>query len=407
VYDLGLKMMPAEEAPELERRLTELQSQINRLSLSVHLWQERQDRLFEQRLTDWNAVEARAQKDATDRLQELQRTIEHEWQELRQREDPIQQFRQLEMNLSERLSELSDEVHAAVLELRAVAAERPHTLQTTPPSWPLDDVVRLHNQIRESDEAVETGDRALATRPRLQMSEVPAGLSERLNTLEQAINDGQSEIREATERGNRFSRLGWAAIVVLAVGAAASGFFVNRLRHQVNAATVRVSEAEQQAQAATRSATEQISAARDAAAQQIAEARELAVKAQTISDVLAAPDLARYNLVGGDQNVSYSAQALWSRSRGLVFSGSRLPAPPANSTYQIWLLTTGEPMSAGTFVPDASGRVSLAMTPPARVPPLVGVSVSIEKTGGAERPTGRTVLTRAQPPPPPLSSQLP
>lgn len=406
--------MPLEhqDAPELERRLTELQSQINRLSLSVHLWQERQDRLFEQRLTDWNAVEARAHKDATDRLHDLQRTIEHEWHELRQvREDPIPQFRQLEVNLGERLSELSDQVHSAVLELRAFAAERPQALQAAPPpSWPLDDVVRLHNQLRESDNGSEGEGQALATRPRIQLSDAPAGLTDRLDTLERALNDGQSEIREATERGNRISRFGWAAGVVLAVAAAGAALFVNQLRHQVNAATVRVSEAEQQAQIATRTATEQIAAARDAAARQIAEARELAVKAQTISDVLAAPDLVRYNLVGGDEGASYNAQALWSRSSGLVFSGSRLPAPPANSTYQIWLLTTSEPLSAGTFVPDSSGRFSMAMPAPPRVQPLVGVSVTIERAGGDQRPTGRTVLARAQPqsvPPPPLQSAPP
>jgi TolA-binding protein len=85
-----------QDAPELERRLTELQSQVNRLSLSLHLWQERQDRLLEQRLTDWSAVEARAQKDASTRMRELQATIEHEWNELRQGQvDPGQYLREL------------------------------------------------------------------------------------------------------------------------------------------------------------------------------------------------------------------------------------------------------------------------------------------------------------------------
>ena len=40
--------------------------------------------MFEQRLTDWGAVEARAQKDASERMRELQHTIELEWSELRQ-----------------------------------------------------------------------------------------------------------------------------------------------------------------------------------------------------------------------------------------------------------------------------------------------------------------------------------
>ncbi len=65
-----------QDPPEVDRRLTELQSQINRLSLSLHLWQERQDRLLEQRLTDWSAVEARTQKDASTRMRELVRCLD-------------------------------------------------------------------------------------------------------------------------------------------------------------------------------------------------------------------------------------------------------------------------------------------------------------------------------------------
>src|SRR4029079_19159993 len=111
-----------------------------------------------------------------------------------------------------------------------------------------------------------------------------------------------------------------------------AGVLSSRLQNQVNAATARVSQAEQQAQAATKSASDQIAAAREEATQQIAQAREAAEKAQTISDVLAAPDLVRYNLVGGDANTMFSAQVLYSRSRGLVFSESPLPHPPKEHT---------------------------------------------------------------------------
>src|SRR5439155_15805010 len=114
-----------QDTPELERRLTELQSQINRLSLSLHLWQERQDRLFEQRLTDWGAIEARAQKDASERMRELQHTIELEWSELRQdREEPARQMRKLESSLGHKLTELTEQVQTAVAELRSVAGQR-------------------------------------------------------------------------------------------------------------------------------------------------------------------------------------------------------------------------------------------------------------------------------------------
>jgi hypothetical protein len=185
-------------------------------------------------------------------------------------------------------------------------------------------------------------------------------------------------------------------LLVLGIGGVA-GVLVNRLQQQIGAAEARVSEAEKQAQAAAQTADQQITAAREDAARQIAAAQEAAARARTISDVLAAPDLIRYNLVGGEAPAVFRAQVLWSRSRGLVFSASRLPAPPADSTYQIWFMSGAEPVSAGSFVPDQAGRFTLATDVAPQVPPPVtGVAVTIEPAGGRERPTGPTLLARAQ-----------
>lgn len=380
------------EAPELERRLTELQSQINRLSLSLHLWQERQDRLFEQRLTDWNAIEARAQKDASTRMRELQDTIEHEWHELRQLQpDTTQSVRELGSNLGQKLADLTDQVQAVVSELRANGTLRAQSMPPPTPSWPLEDVVRLHNQLRDSD---STGDRSLAKRTSLVLPEAPPELVERLETLERALNE--SPLENARSIGTVWR----AAVVLLAISIGVAGVLVSRMQGQVNAATARVSQAEQQAQAATRSATDQIAAARQEASQQIAQAKEAAEKAQLIGDILAAPDLVRYNLAGGDGTTQFSGQALWSRSRGLVFSESRLPPVPADATYQLWLLSAGEPASIATFVPGAGAGVSIA-TPTATIPrvqlPVTGVMVTLERAGGSPAPTGRVVLSRPQP----------
>jgi len=320
-------------------------------------------------------------------------------------------MRKLESSLGHKLTELTEQVQTAVAELRSVAGQRSQGLQpSTAASWPLDDVVRLHNQLRDSGDGNDSGDHApatgdddgdpLATRAPLALPEAPPDVAERLEMLERALSDGQGGNREVAVHGQAVGRIWRVAIVFLAIGVVGAGIVVSRLQSQVDAATARVSQAEQQAQAATRTATQQIAEAREEAAHQIAEARDAAVRAQTISDVLAAPDLVRYNLVGGDETASFSAQALFSRSRGLVFSGSRLPAPPPESTYQIWLLSSGNPVSVGTFVPDASGRFSMStITPPRVQSPVAGVSVTLERTGGRERPTGRIVLARPQPPP--------
>jgi hypothetical protein len=157
-----------------------------------------------------------------------------------------------------------------------------------------------------------------------------------------------------------------------------------------------VTAAERQAQAATELANRQVASTRDAADRQIAEIRQTAQKAQTINDILAAPDLVRFNLTSGATAPRAYAQLLWSRSRGLVFSASRLPAAPEGSTYQVWLFTSTEPVSAGLFVPDSAGRITLATDDPPKVPsPITGVGVTLEPTGGRPAPSGPTLLARA------------
>ena len=163
---------------------------------------------------------------------------------------------------------------------------------------------------------------------------------------------------------------------------------------RLNEAANRVVSAEQQVVATTRLANEEVRAARNDANQQIAEARQLAQRAETVSAVLTAPDLIRFNLTSTLADGS-SAQVLWSRSRGVVLSGSRLPGPGPEKTYQLWLVTNGQSVSAGVFAPDATGRATLVVDPPPKVPgPVMGAAITIEPEGGRLTPTGQMLLTR-------------
>jgi len=138
-----------------------------------------------------------------------------------------------------------------------------------------------------------------------------------------------------------------------------------------------------------------MAATRADAEKQIGEARVAALNAQIVSNVLAAPDLVRLNLVGPDHTSRASAQVLWSRTRGLVLSGSHLPAAPPESTYQLWLVTDTQSVGAGVFVPDEAGRATLVVDAPPRVPgTVVGAAVTVEPSGGRPTPSGRTLLAR-------------
>jgi hypothetical protein len=131
----------------------------------------------------------------------------------------------------------------------------------------------------------------------------------------------------------------------------------------------------------------------DAAQLQMVDAQRTATGAQTAVAILTAPDVARVDLAG-QQPVSpaASARAFWSRSRGMVFNASNLPPLPAGRTYQLWVVTTQAPISAGLLTPDTQGSVSEVFNTPPDIPQPVAMAVTIEPAGGVPAPTGDKYL---------------
>jgi hypothetical protein len=147
----------------------------------------------------------------------------------------------------------------------------------------------------------------------------------------------------------------------------------------------RVAGLESQLREATRRA--------EASEGQVAEARRVAFDAQSQIAVLAAPDLARIDLAGQPVAPTAAARAFWSRTRGLVFTASNLPAPPPGRAYQLWVLTAQPaPISAGMLVVDASGRVTARFDTPLDLPRPVAMAVTLEPEGGVPAPTGEKYL---------------
>ena len=75
-----------------------------------------------------------------------------------------------------------------------------------------------------------------------------------------------------------------------------------------------------------------------------------------------------------------------------MLTATRLPDLPEGRTYQLWVLTSGAPISAGIFRPDASGGTSIVFDTPVSLPPPTGMAVSVEPAGGVPAPTGEIVL---------------
>jgi anti-sigma-K factor RskA len=117
--------------------------------------------------------------------------------------------------------------------------------------------------------------------------------------------------------------------------------------------------------------------------------------AQLRMAVLTAPDLARVDLAGQTPAPRASGRAFWSRTRGLVFAASALPALPPGRTYQLWVVTAQQPISAGLVRPDDTGAVTAFFATPPDIPPPVAMAVTIEPEGGVTAPTGDKYLIGA------------
>ena len=427
-----------EEREPMERRLAELTDQVAGI---LKQWTATSERYahavgeLETRLTGWNDIETRLQRDAAGRFQGLERTIGREWASIRLlHEEPARQLREqaeslteiclntagsaqtgieraearlatLEHDLHRKIDNLSRDLHEVLAELRHHGAP---ALRTPASAWPLDEVTRLHHELREGAAADDHRPDVLEGRlvegsPR--RPDPPAsspflgsfGETSAASPIEPPDVVAAHDLAERTTRDG----LAWqwyaaavaALVIAIAVVAGVSWSFYRR----ANLAVERASEAQQRAERIAVAANERIEATRQDAAAQVSRARDAASKAQVTSDVLAASDLVRFNLVGSDPAVRTLAQLLWSRSRGMVFSASRMPQPPTGAIYQLWLLTATAPISLGPVAPDASGRVTLATdTPPDAPRPIVGVRVTLESGPGRTEPSGPTVLARAQ-----------
>ena len=407
-----------QQAPDLEQRLSKLEAQLDRFTLTLQQWQQTQKQrqpvesrlshLIEQSndiLGRWTTTEQQLREQASN-LGEICAAATSSVTGLERTES---RFAALETDLHRRLNELAQGLQAAVAELRAVAAQRTASPPDAAQAWPLEDVVRLHGDLRRSaqghGDVHSTGrdaaahDGAVARTPP-QLPAVAAALADRVESLEHAVVEGREEAAAVADRSQRQRRMWSIAFAVLALVVVGAGALVFGLQRRVDArlseAAAKVTAAQQQAEAAAQLANQRVAATRENADRKIAEAEQTARNAQTVSDVLAAPDLIRFNVTSGETTPRAYAQLLWSRSRGLVFSGSRVPPAPAGSTYQAWLLTAAEPVSAGVFVPDQAGRVMMVAQDPPRVPrPVTGVAVTLEPTGGRPAPSGPTLLARA------------
>lgn len=359
-----------EDDPGLEQRLCRFEAQLDRFSLALRQWQETQQQ-----------IPSENPPDLDQRIRALEETVSREAQTLRQiHEEPLKRL----LAHAESLGELSRHLQTLATNLR-IGAGAAGVNQGSAASWPLERVVHLHDELRRT----VNGGNGHAVPGEALAVDAAAPPPHPVRLLQAGHQEASSRAIGSvwSPRNVGVGLAAVAGLVLIVLG-------VRWIEARLNDASARVASAERQVITTTEKANREVVAARQDADRQIAEARQLAQRAETVGVILTAPDLIRFNLTSAETNGS-SAQLLWSRTRGLVLSGSRLPAAPPESTYQLWLVTNTQSVGAGVFVPDDAGRATLVVDAPPRVQgPVVGAAVTIEPSGGRPTPSGRTLLAR-------------
>jgi len=131
---------------------------------------------------------------------------------------------------------------------------------------------------------------------------------------------------------------------------------------------------------------------RDVAGQQV----ELQ-KAREVVATLTASDAMRVTLVAAKAPPQPQGKAIYVRDRSsLIFLASNMPPVPSDKMYELWLIpTTGAPIPAGLFKPDAHGSATVINPPlPANVE-AKAFAITVEPEAGSTTPTMPIVMVGA------------
>jgi hypothetical protein len=312
--------------------------------------------------------------------------------------------------IDRKIADWSNKIHGAVLRSAEDVAQRvgatleaQHGGAAATAPWALEGIAELHQSLRRdapnTADVASPADISAGTAHALQR---PAGLGTLPPSLSRLPDPRVTDPLPQSGSGSAglFEGNSWQiATVIVVLAAMALAFYSWRLRDRLGtleararAADVRLVLAERTAGDARQESERQM----QASFEQIRAAEQRALRAQAVSEVLAAPDLVRFDLKGTALARQAYAQVLWSRSRGLVLSASRLPALPPARAFQVWVLSSGTPSSAGVFAADQNGRGGIVISNALTFPKPVALSITAEAKEGSTLPSGRVYLTTEQ-----------
>jgi anti-sigma-K factor RskA len=128
-----------------------------------------------------------------------------------------------------------------------------------------------------------------------------------------------------------------------------------------------------------------VESARSRAAESARQLEEL----RKIAAPIIEPEAQRVTLVAAKTPPQPQGKAFYLRSRNsLVFLANNMPALPPQKAYELWLIpTSGNPIPAGLFKPDAHGSASVVNPPLPAGTEAKAFAITVENEGGSAAPT--------------------
>jgi anti-sigma-K factor RskA len=133
------------------------------------------------------------------------------------------------------------------------------------------------------------------------------------------------------------------------------------------------------------------------ASSQAAESTRELEELRKIAAPILQPEAQRVTLVAAKGPPQPQGKAFYLRNRGsLVFLANNMPPLPPQKAYELWLIpTSGAPIPAGVFKPDARGNASVVNPPLPTGTEAKAFAITVENEAGAATPTMPIVMVGA------------
>ena len=138
---------------------------------------------------------------------------------------------------------------------------------------------------------------------------------------------------------------------------------------------------------------QQLAQLQSTSAQQQAELQQ----AKDLVSTLTANDAMRVTLVAAKTPPQPQGKAIYLRRRGsLIFLANNFAPLPPKKAYELWLIpTTGSPIPAGVFKPDAHGSATLVNPPLPQGVEAKAFAITVEPEAGSLAPTSTPIMMGA------------